>query len=292
MRVVFYTSGTTGSGRIVRGISIGNAIRRANTGWDYTILSLSPFAPLADILGHRHVELPPEDEDRLSEASCRSSALYDAIASLQPDVLLVDLLWFPMYHFIRDLKCKKIFLCHNVAESFFQIPLKDKTLYFRYDDYDRLIAIEPFKTRLPFDPINPLVIRNHDELLPREQALTGLGLDGNGRNCLIAINARPGDFERIRAKYAHLESDGYRMVFSSNYHDGLFPAVDYFNAVDLVVCNASYNQYWEVRFFNKEAVIEPIQGRFTSGAERMKFGKGFLFTVNGADQLVDVIMNL
>ena len=60
MRVVYYTSGITGSGRVVRGLSIWNALRRAGVSWEYTILSSAPFAHLAERLGVSHVEVPLE----------------------------------------------------------------------------------------------------------------------------------------------------------------------------------------------------------------------------------------
>ena len=65
VKVVFYTSGTTGSGRLVRGIAVGNAITRRGLAWEYTIVNSSPFARLADTFGQRHIEIPPEHEDRL-----------------------------------------------------------------------------------------------------------------------------------------------------------------------------------------------------------------------------------
>ena len=293
MRIVFYTSGTTGSGRLVRGISVGNAIQRKNLKWKYTIISFSPFARLADIFGHRHIELPAEDESQLSRDNYPDSGLFKTLISLNPDVLIIDLLWFPLYHFIRDLNCKKIFICHYVVDSFFAVPLKEKTIYFRPEDFDRLLAIEPFRNKLPFDEINPIIVRNRDEILSRESALDALGLhDNNRKKCLVAFNARPGDFDKHKNKYAHLESEGYNMVYSTNYEGGIFPAVDYFNAFDLVVCGAGYNQFWEAKYFDKKTIMETIRGNFSSQEKRIKMGRDFHFDANGADQLVDIIQKL
>ena len=169
---------------------------------------------------------------------------------------------------------------------------KDRTLYFRPEDYDRILAIEPFRNKIPFDEINPIVIRNRGEILPRDRALDLLGLDGAGKNCLYAFNGNPGDFEKNREKYAHLEDEGYRMVYTTNYSEGLFPAVDYFNAFDLVICAAGYNQFWETKFFDKKALYETIRGNFSSQEKRIKMGRRFKFDVNGADQLVDIIAKL
>ena len=59
MKILYYTSGITGSGRVVRGISIGNAFKRKGLQDSYTILSSSKFAFLADDFGH--IEIPPEN---------------------------------------------------------------------------------------------------------------------------------------------------------------------------------------------------------------------------------------
>lgn len=289
MHVVFYTSGTTGSGRLVRGISVGNALRRAGLDGEFTILSMSPFAHLADAFGHRHVEIPPEPEEDLTPETYPGSALYKSLVALDPDVLIIDLLWFSIYHFIRELPCKKIFLCHYVRKEFFTVRLSSGDLLFRPDDYDRTLAIEPFRSPLHFDHIDPIIIRNRDEILDRDTALKSLGLSDKVKHCLYAFNGKPEDFERHKVKYSYLEDEGYNLTFSSNYRGGIFPAVDYFNAFDLVVCNAGYNQYWETKYFRKPAIHEPVTGRFTSGIERMKFGKRYSFSENGADQLVEII---
>ncbi len=292
VKVVFYTSGTTGSGRMVRGIAVGNAIARRGLAWEYTIVNSSPFAHLADVLGQQHIEIPPEHEDRLRQDTFLDSILYKNLGTLKPDVLIVDLLWFPLDSFIRDLPCKKVFLCHYVVDSFFAAPLKDRTLYFRPEDYDRILAIEPFRNKIPFDEINPIVIRNRDELLSRKQACARLEIDGAGKNCLYAFNGNPGDFEKNKETYSHLEGEGYSMVYTTNYQGGLFPVVDYFNAFDLVICAAGYNQFWETKFFDKKAVYETIQGNFSSQEKRIKMGRRFKFDANGADQLVDIIAKM
>lgn len=82
------------------------------------------------------------------------------------------------------------------------------------------------------------------------------------------------------------------MIYSTNYHGGLFPAADYFNAFDFIVCGAGYNQFWEAIFFNKEAVFEPTATIFEDQARRVRECQEYYFDVNGADQLVELIMGL
>jgi hypothetical protein len=289
MKIVYYTSGISGSGRIVTGISIGNAFRRKGMDVDFTILSSSPFAALAD--DYNHEEIPLEDEFSLSADRCRSSALYSTLERLQPDILLVDLQWYPLHHFIIELPCKKILLCRQVDDRFFSLPLHDGPLEFERSRFDLVLATEPFESIIPMTRINPIVIRNRDEILSRHEALKRLGLDEARPNCLFAFNGHPDDFRRTRKKYSYLE-DSYRMVYSTNYREGLFPAADYFNAFDFIVCGGGYNQFWEVIYFDKEAVFEPTATVFEDQARRIRECQEYYFDENGADQLVALILGM
>lgn len=290
MKILYYTSGVTGSGRIVSGIAIANALKRRNIECEYVILSSSNFAFLAGEI--RHIEIPIEDEHALSATHCRDSMLYKTITGINPDVLLVDLQWFTLHHFIDELPCKKIFLSRQVHDRFFAIPLPNEKLVFRPESYNRVLATEPFASAIPMERINPIVIRNRDEILPGDAARTRLNLDGNRQTCLFSFNGHPGDFERVRKSYSYL-GDIYNMIYTTNYKDGgLFPVVDYFNAFDFIVCGAGYNQFWEVIYFDKEAVFEPTRTIFEDQARRIRECQEYYFDVNGADQLADMIIRI
>ncbi len=292
MNVVYYTSGLTGTGRLVMGLSVGNALKRNKIDCQYTILSGSQFGHLADALGIAHREIPLEDENYLRIDNFQYSELYGAISELKPDLLLVDLLWFPLYHFIDDLFCKKIFLSRQVDNAFFAVPDGKSLLQFDPGQYDRVFAIEPFTSKIPMERINPLVLRNRDEIHPRDEALSALGLNESDRNCLIAYNGHPGDFDRVYGEYSSLEDQGFRLVSSTNYAGGIFPVVDYFNAFDLIVCGAGYNAFWEARYFKKEAIFIPTDAMFVSGEKRIRECKDFHFSGNGADQLASIISEI
>ena len=290
MKICYYTSGVTGSGRVVTGISVGNAFRRKGAACEYTILHSSRFGFLAGDIPQK--EIPIENESILSRQNYASSALYAALMEIKPDVLLVDLLWFPLYHFIHELTCKKILLCRQVHDRFFSIPLPDGPISFRPGDFDMVLATEPFTSSVKMDSINPIVIRNRDEILPKEKAMGKLGLDDGRTTCLFSYNGHPGDFERVKKKYSYLD-DLHQVVYSTNYKDGgLFPVVDYFNAFDLVVCGAGYNQFWEIIYFDKEAVLEPTSAVFVDGERRVRECQEYYFDENGADQLADIIMKM
>lgn len=293
MRILYYTTGASGSGNLVLGISIANAFRRRGVEHTLTLLSSSPnFTDLADRMGIRHREVPFENETQLSIEAYASSALYKAITELNPEVLIVNLHWFMLSSFIRDLPCKKVFLCRQVEERFFTVPLGEKALAFCPEDYDLSLSIEPFRTSQPLRRINPIVLRNRSEILPGKDALRKLGLTEGGNHCLFAFNGKPGDFKRMKKTYSYLEDEGYTMVYSTNYKGGLFPAVDYFNAFEMLICGAGYNSFWEAVYFHKEAVFVPEQRRFENQFWRVEECQEYAFERNGADELVELILGI
>lgn len=290
MRIVYYTSGVTGSGRLVKGISVWNALCRKNINAEFTILHHSDF--ILPQSGCNFLKIEIEDEINHSIYNYHDSILYRTLSHLDPDILLVDILWFPLHHFIGTLRCRKIFLFSQVNDSFFSLPMPEGERSFRPDDYDRLISIEPLPVGIPLQKINPLIIRNRNEILPREDAVNKLGLSENKKNCLFAFNGEPGEFERIKNMYSYLENEGYAMMYSTNYKDGLFPAVDYFNAFDMVICGAGYNAFWEAIYFDKEAIFVPVPRSFENQQARIDLCQEYYFDENGADQLVDIMMGM
>jgi hypothetical protein len=291
MKIVYYTSGITGSGRVVTGIAIGKALKRKKIACQYTILHSSRFGFLTGDIPQK--EIPIEEEHALSIDAYRTSNVFTALKELDPDILLVDLMWFTLHNFISDLSCKKVFLSRQVNDRYFSIKGAQGTLSFRPADYDLVLATEPFKSAVPMRPVNPIIIRNRDEILPKEEALRKLGLDEGRPVSLLAYNGEPGEYEAIRKQYSYLEEEGYRMIYSTNYSDaGYFPIVDYFNAVDFIISGAGYNAFWEIIYFNKEAVFIPTPRTFEDQAMRIRECQEYYFDENGADQLVDIIMGL
>ena len=242
--------------------------------------------------GFQFTKISLEEDSRYLAKNFSSSVLFKTLNDLKPDILLVDLLWFPFRHFIGELQCKKIFLFSQVDDSFFKLQLTEGAVSFNPKDYHRVISIEPLPSGISMTKINPLIIRNKDEIFPREEALSKLNLNNSENNCLFAFNGAPGEFEEIKKRYSYLEEEGWRMEYSSNYKGGLFPAVDYFNAFDLLICGAGYNSFWEAIYFNKEAIFMPGPRIFENQQRRIELCQEYYFDENGADQLVDIIMGM
>jgi hypothetical protein len=184
---------------------------------DFTIVHGSPFSQLAERLGVQYVKIQTEDEKELSRENFSSSILYKTINSLKPDILIVDQFWFMLHHFIVELSCTKIFLCRQVEDSTFSIDLPAGRIHFNAQSYDLVLATEPFKSCVEMEHINPVIIRNRDEVLSKKDALEKLEIKHRGKICLFAFNGRPGEFRRIKKDYSYLEDVGYQMVYSTNF---------------------------------------------------------------------------
>ncbi len=293
LKIVYYTSGLPGTGRIVQAMSIFNALNRKSVQCDFVIVSSTEQAKLAERFGIRHIEIPLEDETVLTRTNYSNSELFKTLTNLNPDILIVDRMWFSLHHFIQELDCKKIFFSIQVRDNFFSIQLPRETLRFDSSQYDRVLAIEPFESVVEMEMINPLLIRNREEIFDREKAVQMLGVSGRKPVCLIALNYKEGYFEKLKDKYSYMEDQGFEVIATTNIKGGgIFPIVDYYNAIDLVVCAAGYTQFWEVVHFNKDALFETFPMHFTDLQWRIDNCRQFHFEENGADQLVEIMLNM
>jgi hypothetical protein len=293
LKIVYYTSGVSGSGRIIQGISIYNSLKRKNIQSEFIIISSSKVSYLCDYFKIQHTEIPTVQAQELSRKNYFYSVLFKTISELNPDILLIDRMWFTLYHFIEELNCKKIFLCGQVPDHFFSIILPNDKVTFNKNHYDKIFAIEPFISSIPMEKVNPIIIRNKQEIFDRNIALSKLNLNGERKVCLMSVNANPEQFDYLINKYSYFKNLDYDVINTSNMKGGgIFPVVDYFNAIDLIICGAGYNQFWEVIYFNKEAIFEPIKGVFGDQRIRVQNCQEYYFEENGADQLVDIIMNM
>jgi hypothetical protein len=291
VKIVYYTPGISGWGRVVTGISIANAFNRR--GLDSEFIILSSFQPLFQFDNINHIKIPIENEDILLSKNYFDSILYTTLTELKPDVILFDLIWHMTYKFIHELNCKKILLCRQVSDQFFSLPLMNQKLIFNPTHFNLILATEPFKSIIEMQPLNPIIIRNRDEILSRNDALKKLSVKDNRPVCLLAFSGKSGEYETITKKYSYLEETEYQMLYSTNYSNkNYFPIVDYYNACDFIISGAGYNQFWEAIYLNKEAIFEPMPRNFENQFWRVQNCQEYYFEENGADQLVDIIMNM
>jgi hypothetical protein len=282
----------TGSGHIVKGLSVANAFKRAGTNYEFQLLSVeTPFADLAKRQGIDVRTVPAEDDAALGPAQWRDSELYKAIDTFKPDLLIIDLFWFALDSFIRELPCRKAILIRQVDPRFFRIRVKARELSFRPSDYDLVAAIEPeFELPFPSVRLEPLVMRNHDEIMDTEAARDDLGIAPGERACFFGFNGVEGEGAEVWKSFDYLEAEGWKVIRSDNRQGGLFPAIDWYNAFDMVVVGAGYNAFWEARYFGKEAFFAPFLRNFEDQYHRVRVNSEYVPKENGADQLVRRLM--
>jgi hypothetical protein len=147
MKILYYTSGLTGSGRLVLGVSIRNALVRQGMIHDFAIASSAERSGF--LAGIPHTKLPIETAVSVSKDNFRSSATWRLFEEYKPDVLIVDLLWTNIFYMLPQIACKKIFLTRQIAPEFFSFHHEGLSLDFTPAHYDRLFAIEHPQPRGP-----------------------------------------------------------------------------------------------------------------------------------------------
>lgn len=258
---------------------------------EFELVHGTAFGHLANTLELPARYVRADDARELLGGNRKGTELYARISGFAPDVLIIEGSWFVVHDLIHDIDACKIGLFFGMLPGFFHVNAAGRELRIQEWAYDRVFAIEPFDPPFPAEHLNPILLRNRHEILPREEAAAHLGIDPNRATAFIALNGRPGEFEKLKKTYSYLE-DEYQVVYSSNYHGGIFPAVDYYNAFDFIVCGAGYSQFWEAIYLEKEALFVPQPRRFESQAWRVENCQDYRFTENGADQLARIIADL
>jgi UDP:flavonoid glycosyltransferase YjiC (YdhE family) len=197
-----------------------------------------------------------------------------------------------VYRFINDLPSKKIFLTREIADFTFSMDYPEGRIHFDPDTYDRVLAIEPYTNDFVKNQINPIILRNRDEIFSRHKARDFLGIKNGKPVCFFSFSGHPNEYEAAYKTYSYLEDEGYTMINTSNHNGGIFPIMDYFNACDLLICGAGYNSFWEAIYFEKEAIFIPFPRMFEDQHRRVAECQDYRFEENGADQLVDIICKL
>lgn len=291
MNILFVTNGKSGAGRFAVGCSLGTALRRAGVECGYAMVAAHEFAFLGEALGFTVVSIPFDHERELDPSVARESELYRTLVALNPDIIVVQQAWYLLHHIVKDFVCPKVALFFQASERFFRVPHPAGDLVFDAEAYDLVLGIEPWNWPIACQTIEPLVLRNPGEILPRHEAAARLGVDAARPTALVSTNGLPGEFEQLRSEYSYLE-DEYQVVYSSNYGGGIYPAVDYFDLFDFIVSAGGYNSFWEAVYFGKQAHFVPQPRRFESQQWRIDNCLDYRFECNGADRLVEMILSL
>jgi hypothetical protein len=196
-RIVFFTFGK-GSGDLVVGISLALAFKRAGQAVQFTAVTNNEFTSISDgIIDHVHVPIEPH----LFMVADRKTRLYKTLRRLKPDLLIVYGSWVPILPLLDQFDCSKVLLMRQVNEPFLSVsPGPGIKIDINPTDYDHAFTCEPGFELPGFGPIHPIVIRNHDEILSRDEARQQLGVPDGKKLAVIARNGYEGELEELLAR--------------------------------------------------------------------------------------------
>lgn len=196
-RIVFFTFGK-GSGDLVVGISLALAFKRAGCDVEFTAVTNNEFASIADGFCE-HLAVPIEPH--LFMVADRKTRLYRTLRRLKPDLLIVYGSWVPVLPFLGEISGRKILLLRQVNKPFLRIEVPGRDpIPINAADYNFALSCEPSFLPPGFQPINPIVIRNRDEIMTRDDARRELGVPEGKKLAVIARNGYEGELEELLAR--------------------------------------------------------------------------------------------
>lgn len=299
MRVLYRSGGATGSGNLTAGLALGTALARAGLLGPGRVdfrLSCPPsaFSALAARLGFRLDEAPPPDPSEAPE----ESSLARSIRAFDPDVLVVGQFWTEFDALLGGLRCRKVLLLRATDPRFFHFRVAlpgggEREYRLESAAWDLVASTEPHADPpFPTERLEPLVLRNPEEVMTGAAARADLGLEPAEKAFFFGFNGKEGEGAAAWKSYSYLQDEGWRAVRSDNRAGGLFPAMDWYRAFDLVVCGAGYSAFWETRALGIDAVCVPFPRVFEDQAARVALCSDYDPRANGADDLVRLIAGL
>ena len=290
LRVVYATFGS-GSGDLMKAASLSTALSRTGVEHEFTAVSNCEFHYLfEELFEHLYVRSQPE---MLFRADLETD-LYSAIRMAAPDVLIISMIWLPLFPVLHELPGYKVFIARKSFDRWWRIESPSgKRLSFDPDQYDAIFNVEP-NYDLPWaETTEPLVIRNPDELVPREEARAALGAEDGRRLCVVAQNGYAGELDSILAQRV-ADPGEYRIVPLQNTSEGknIFPLAAYAKGIDFLVGGAGYNLFYEARYFDIPSHMIPFERNGDDQFWRVETNGDYSFSENGADQIARRIVDM
>ena len=290
LSIVYVTFGS-GSGDLVTAASLSQAFARADVDLRFSAVSNCEFHYLFDAyFDHILVRAQP----KLLFGHDRDTDIYAALRMLEPDVLIVSMIWLPLLPIIRELPGLKVFVARKTFDRWWRIPLPDgRYLEFDASPYDLLFNIEP-GYRLPWaEQMEPMVICSRDELFPRETARHELGAMDDRPLCVVAHNGYAGELDQILSE-EKLDAGSYNIITLTNTQQGrnIFPLAEYARGIDFLIGGAGYNLFYEARYFGIPSRHIPFKRNGDDQAWRLETNRNYSFQENGADTVARRIIEL
>lgn len=275
-----------GSGDLVTGLALAEGFRRAGLEVDFTILSNNEFGSLADGIA-RFVRVPVEPH--LFLVNDRRTRLYREIMRIRPDLLIVFGSWVPVLPYLDEIDSSTVLLLRQCNDPWLSLRLPGgQVVPINPEAYDLALSCEPGFLPPGFSPIEPVVIRNRDEILSRDEARSRLGVPEGKRLCVIARNGYDGELEALLDRHSAPGDEWHVLTMTNRDGSGVFPLADYAAAIDLLISGGGYATFYETRYFGIPAQLEAFDRNAEDIGWRLRENAGYEFDVNGADQFVQM----
>jgi hypothetical protein len=285
MRIAHVTASMGGGGHLTRGCAIGRALERVGSRDDYRMFG--PAIPYSGVTVANYAAASISNTEMFDAAQAAQSQLGQLLLAFDPDLLLIDQFWLPLQHLLGHLPRTEVWLMAHLAPSTWFIG--PRQLRFDRSRYHRLIAVEPPNLhRLP-EQIDPVVVTNPDECLPRSALREFLDVPDDVHLTLVAQTGMLGEAEALVQRLGH--TTGIVRVLSLHQPPSLFPLAPYLAGADLIVGGAGYNLFWEIQWLGLSARTRfiPQYRDIDPQAQRVRFCH-YVMRENGADTLARMIL--
>ncbi|HRC86053.1 MAG TPA: hypothetical protein PK413_10625 [Thermoanaerobaculia bacterium] len=287
MRVAYFTAGTVGAGHLVRGLAIARGLARAGFAGEYRIFGPPLPFPAAETASYQAVTV--KDDPLLRHpAKAEDSELAQSLKAFGPDLLLVDLFWAPLYHLLPTLGCPSWLLVRCCPPIWLVGPPETP---FRSQQYQRLLAIEPFPYEAVDASLPPIVIANPEECRPPEALRERVGAGPDEALWVVLHAGEPGEISDLHLE-AVTQGEAKLVRCDLFQREALFPAAEWLGGADRIFSGAGYNAYWEAKWLGHFE-----RTHFTAFARQIDNQKLRLATfgsyrplANGADALAELIL--
>jgi len=226
----------------------------------------------------------------------RSTALYNILKHLDPDLILSDLSWLIIRPVLHEFKCRKVIFFRYLHYDYFHVPSVDGLVHsFDPAEYDLSFTIDPNFRIEGCDSLSPL-INIHERTNKKSQIIRDVLEVPRGKKlALLAHNGLEGELEQILSE-VDVNPDEYCIrTISSFDHDismKVFPLAHYMSGVDLAIGGCGYNFFYETKALGIQSLYFPQPRKGNEQHWRLEHCLNYNGPYDGADQMVKRILEL
>jgi hypothetical protein len=276
-RIAFITTTMQGAGHLARAYAIFKGIERLGGDYEFTVIAPESPYPTKHI-PWKYVPVAFERSELQTAVNAEQSGVAQALRQVQPDLVVVDMFWLPLFH-LRSLpefsKNHWWLLLRNVPRTWLH-----GSLMIRWDrsQYQRVIGIEPLVDVATTHQISPVVGNERVDPLPAPM-----------KDCLIAHVGMGTEFEELRARYAGSSASVEAHTLSAL--GGTFPISQHYSDYARIIGGGGYNFVWETVWAGLRDRTEYTAFRrpIDDQQRRIEVARSFVMKKNGADELARML---